>query len=272
MLGYVTKVAREFVSQRHEENNAPLLYVRIQIGQAACNALLDCGATCNFINQSFMTRAGLGAQVRRKSHPTTVALADGKTKKLLDRYISAVPVYFAPHACEPVTFDVLDTDFDVILGMPWLSSADHTINFHRRTLTIRDATGAEVPCTIPPPRSSIRCQVVSAKSFRDTCRSEHVEEIGIALLRTVPTTDSSSTEVSSDPLVTRLLDEFSDVFETPSGIVPDRPISHEIILEAGAVPPKGCIYRMSEEELPALRVQLDDLLDKGWIRPSSSPY
>ncbi|GBG88751.1 hypothetical protein CBR_g48279 [Chara braunii] len=271
MLGYVAKVAREFVSQRYEENNAPLLYFRIQIGQAACNALLDCGATRNFISQSFMTRAGLGAQVRRKSHPTTVALADGKTKQLLDRYISAVPVYFALHASEPVTFDVLDTDFDVILGMPWLSSADHTVNFHRRTLTIRDATGAEVPCTIPP-RSSIRCQVVSAKSFRDTCRSEHVEEIGIALLRTVPTTDSSSTEVSSDPRVTRLLDEFSDVFETPSGIVPDRPIAHEIILEAGAVPPKGCIYRMSEEELTVLCAQLDDLLDKGWIRPSSSPY
>ncbi|GBG92518.1 hypothetical protein CBR_g55791 [Chara braunii] len=265
-------VAREFVSQRYAENNAPLLYVRIQIGQAACNALLDCGATRNFISQSFMTRAGLGAQVRRKSHPTTVALADGKTKQLLDRYISAVPAYFAPHACEPVIFDVLDTDFDVILGMPWLSSADHMVNFHRRTLTIRDAAGAEVLCTIPPPRSSIRCQVVSAKSFRDTCRSEHVEEIGIAFLRTIPTTDSSSTDLSSDPRVTRLLDEFSDVFETPSDIVPDRPISHEIILEVGVMPPKGCIYRMSEEELTVLRAQLDDLLDRGWIRPSSSPY
>ncbi|GBG92761.1 hypothetical protein CBR_g57004 [Chara braunii] len=29
---------------------------------------------------------------------------------------------------------------------------------------------------------------------------------------------------------------------------------------------------MSEEELSVLRAQLDDLLDKGWIRPSSSPY
>ncbi|GBG92017.1 hypothetical protein CBR_g54112 [Chara braunii] len=52
----------------------------------------------------------------------------------------------------------------------------------------------------------------------------------------------------------------------------DRPIRHEIIIEAGAVPPRGCIYRMSEEELSVLRAQLDDLLEKGWIRPSSSPY
>ncbi|GBG59571.1 hypothetical protein CBR_g49831 [Chara braunii] len=56
------------------------------------------------------------------------------------------------------------------------------------------------------------------------------------------------------------------------GVVSDRPILHEIILEVGVVPPKGCIYRMSEEELTVLCMQLDDLLDKGWIRPSSSPY
>ncbi|GBG82094.1 hypothetical protein CBR_g34374 [Chara braunii] len=74
------------------------------------------------------------------------------------------------------------------------------------------------------------------------------------------------------PRVVRLLDEFTGIFESPTGVMPDRPISHEIILEAGAVPPKGCIYRMSEEELAVLRAQLNDLLDKGWIRPSSSPY
>ncbi|GBG72909.1 hypothetical protein CBR_g12629 [Chara braunii] len=143
ILAYVSKVAREFRTQRYDDNNAPLLCVRIQIGQASCNALLDSGATRNFISQSFMQRAGLGPQVRRKAHPTTIKLADGQTQQLLDRYIEAIPVYFAPHACEPVTFDVLDTDFDIILGMAWLASVDHTVNFHRRTLTVRDAFGAE---------------------------------------------------------------------------------------------------------------------------------
>ncbi|GBG81618.1 hypothetical protein CBR_g32610 [Chara braunii] len=85
-------------------------------------------------------------------------------------------------------------------------------------------------------------------------------------------TESSPTDLSSDPQVVRLLDGFTDIFKSPTVVVPDRPISHEIILEAGVVPPKGCIYRMSEEELEVLHAQLDDLLDKGWIRPSSSPY
>ncbi|GBG77582.1 hypothetical protein CBR_g24029 [Chara braunii] len=219
-----------------------------------------------------MQRAGLGAQVRRKANPTTIKLADGKTQQLLDRYIEAVPVYFAPHACEPATFDILDTDFDIILGMPWLASADHTVNFHRRTLSVRDAFGAEVACTVPLPHSSIRCQVVTAKSFRATCAYEQPDEIGLCFLRTVAVAVALPTDLSSDLRVVRLLDEFADIFESPTGVVPVRPISHEIILEAGAVPPKGCIYRMSEEELEVLLAQLDDLLAKSWIRPSSSPY
>ncbi|GBG93114.1 hypothetical protein CBR_g59124 [Chara braunii] len=243
-----------------------------KVGQASCSTLLDSGVSRNFMSQSFMQMAGLGAQVQRKANPTTIKLADGETQQLLDRYIEVVPVYFAPYACEPVTFDILDTDFDIILGMPWLASADHTINFHRRTLSVRDAFGAEVACTIPLPHPSIRCQVVTAKSFRATCAYEQPEEIDLCFLRTVAVADSSPTDLSSDPRVVRLLDEFADIFESPTGVVPDRPISHEIILEAGAVPPRGCIYRMSEEELEVLRAQLDDLLTKGWIRPSSSPY
>ncbi|GBG61708.1 hypothetical protein CBR_g23224 [Chara braunii] len=152
------------------------------------------------------------------------------------------------------------------------ATVDHTVNFHQRTLTVRDAFGAEVSCTIPLPHSSIRCQVVTAKSFRAAWAYERIDEIGLCFLRAATTTDPSPTNLSSDPRVVRLLDEFTDIFESPTGVVPDRSISHEIILEAGAMPSKGCIYRMSEEELDVLRAQLDDLLDKGWIRPSSSPY
>ncbi|GBG60732.1 hypothetical protein CBR_g12470 [Chara braunii] len=111
-----------------------------------------------------------------------------------------------------------------------------------------------------------------AKSFQATCAYERTDEIDLCFLRVVATTESSPTDLSSDPRVVRVLDEFTDIFQSPTGVVPDRPISNEIILEAGAVPLKGCIYRMSEEELAVLRTQLNDLFDKGWIRASSSPY
>ncbi|GBG83568.1 hypothetical protein CBR_g37286 [Chara braunii] len=269
---YIVKIDREFKTQRYDDIDAPLLYVRIQIGEATCSALINCGATRNYMSQDFMVRAGLGPRVWRKSHPTHVTLADGHTHKSIDRCIDNVPVYFAPNAREAVSFDILDTKFDMILGMSWLRSEDHPVNFYRRTVHVRDREGVLVPCTVPPPHPSINCQVVSAASIRGFIIKDDIEEMGVCFLHALPPQDTPLTDASSDPRITELLTTYSDVFEAPHGVVPDRPIRHEIILEDGAVPPRGCIYRMSEEELSVLRAQLDDLLEKGWIRPSSSPY
>ncbi|GBG60393.1 hypothetical protein CBR_g4351 [Chara braunii] len=236
---YIAKIDHEFKTQRYDDIDAPLLNVRIHIGEATCSALIDCGASRNYMSQDFMVRAGLGPRVRRKSQPTQVTLADGHTHKSIDQCIDDVPVYFAPHASEAVSFD-----WNEVL----------------------------VPCTVAPPHPSISCNVVSAASMRASIIRDDIEEMGVCFLHALPPHDASPTDSSSDPCITELLDAYSDVFEGPHGVVLDWPIRHEIILEDGAVPPRGCIYRMSEEELSVLRAQLDDLLEKGWIRPSSSSY
>ncbi|GBG59617.1 hypothetical protein CBR_g49882 [Chara braunii] len=244
---YIAKIDREFKTQRYDDIDVPLLYVRIQIGEATCSALIDCGASRNYISQDFMLRAGFGPRVRRKSQPTQVTLADGHTHKSIDRCIDAVPVYFAPHASETVSFDILNIKFDMILGMSWLRSKDHPVNFFNRTVQVRDRNGLLVPCTVPLPHPSISCHVVSAASMRASIIRDDIEEMGVCFPHTLPPHDASSTDSPSDPRITELLDAYSDVFEGPHGVVPDRPIRHEIILEDGAVPPR-------------------------WIRPSSSPY
>ncbi|GBG75843.1 hypothetical protein CBR_g21087 [Chara braunii] len=269
---YIVKIGREFKTQRYNDIDAPLLYVRIQIREATCSALIDCEASRNYMSQDFMVRAGLGPRDRRKSQPTQVTLADGHTHKSIDRCIDDVPVYFALHASEAVSFDILDTKFDMILGISWLRSEDYPVNFYHRTVHVRDWNGVLVPCTVAPPHPSISYHVVSAASMRASIIRDNIEEMGVCFLHALPPHDASLTDSSSDPRITELLDAYGDVFEGPHGVVPDRPIRHEIILEDGAVPPRGWIYRMSEEELSVLRAQLDDLMEKGWIRPSSSPY
>ncbi|GBG78892.1 hypothetical protein CBR_g28607 [Chara braunii] len=247
---YLAKIDREYATQR---------------------ALIDCGATCNYISQDFMARVRLGPRVRRKSRPTHVTLADGHTQKSIDRCVDSVPVYFAPLACEAVSFDILDTKFDTILRMSWLQSEDHPVNFHQRTVHVRDRLVELVPCTVPLPHPSIGCHVVSAVNIRQSIRRNDIEEMSICFLHALPPGDQPQTDMS-DPRIIELLDSYEDVFQAPAGLISDRPIRHGITLEDGAVPPRGCIYRMSEEELQVLRAQLDDLLAKGWIRPSCSPY
>ncbi|GBG83823.1 hypothetical protein CBR_g37623 [Chara braunii] len=271
LCNYLAKIDREYATKRYVDINAPLLYIRIQIGKATCSALIDCGATRNYISQDFMARVGLGPRVRRKSQPTHVTLADGHTQKSIDRCVDSVPVYFAPLASEAVSFDILDTKFDMILGISWLQSEDHPVNFHRRTVHVRDRHGELVPCTVPLPHPSIGCHVVSAGSIRQSIRRNDIEEMGICFLHALPPGDQPKTD-TSDPRIIELLDSYGDVFQAPAEVIPDWPIRHGITLEDGAVPPRGCIYRMSEEELQVLRAQLDNLLAKGWIRPSCSPY
>ncbi|GBG87750.1 hypothetical protein CBR_g45904 [Chara braunii] len=216
---YIAKIDREYATQRYDDTDAPLLYIRIQIGKATCSALIDWGATRNYISQDFMTRAGLGPRVRRESQPTQVTLADGRMHKSIDRCIDSVPVYFRPLAREAVSFDILDTKFDMILGMSWLCSEDHPVNFYRRTVHVRDRNGVLVPCMVPPPHPSIGCHVVSAASIRNSIARNDVEEMGICFLHALPPPDEPAAEQPPDPRIVQLLDSYGDVFEAPAGIV-----------------------------------------------------
>jgi len=62
------------------------------------------------------------------------------------------------------------------------------------------------------------------------------------------------------------------MFEPP-GAPPAREEHHRInLIDTDKPPPQHRIYRMSARELEEVRKQLDTLLEKGWIRPSTSPY
>jgi hypothetical protein len=66
--------------------------------------------------------------------------------------------------------------------------------------------------------------------------------------------------------------EFSDVFpEDLSGMPPDRDVEFITELQLGMAPISRRPYKMTPIELAELKVKLNELLDKGYIRTSSSP-
>jgi hypothetical protein len=67
--------------------------------------------------------------------------------------------------------------------------------------------------------------------------------------------------------------EYPDVFpDDLPGMPPDRDIEIVIELQSGTAPISKRPYRMPPKELAELKNQLQELLDKGYIRPSSSPW
>jgi hypothetical protein len=67
--------------------------------------------------------------------------------------------------------------------------------------------------------------------------------------------------------------EFLDVFpEDLPGLPLERDVEFVIELKPGTTPISRTSYRMPPNELAELKTQLQDLLEKGFIRPSSSPW
>ena len=53
---------------------------------------------------------------------------------------------------------------------------------------------------------------------------------------------------------------------------PRRSVDHRIDLKEGALPPAKKAYGMSREQASVVKKYIDDMLGKGYIRPSTSPY
>ena len=71
----------------------------------------------------------------------------------------------------------------------------------------------------------------------------------------------------------RVVCDYSDVFpnELP-GMPPDRDVEFVIELLPGTAPISKRPYRMSSDQLQELKEQIRELMGKGFIRPSSSPW
>jgi hypothetical protein len=67
--------------------------------------------------------------------------------------------------------------------------------------------------------------------------------------------------------------EYLDVFpDDLPGMPPDRVIEFKIELQPGTAPVYKRLYPLTRNEIAELKTQLQELLDKGYIRPSCSPW
>ena len=137
-------------------------------------------------------------------------------------------------------------EFDVILGMDWLSRNQ-----------------AIVDCFIGE-RSNHLSNVISSATARTMVRKGCE-----ASLAYVIDTVKARPSVSDIPIVS----DFPNVFpEELPGFPPHREIEFAIDVVPGAIQASITPYRMAPLDLKELKVQLQELLEKGFIRPSVSPW
>jgi hypothetical protein len=112
--------------------NPRLFGIAIRIQAYEFVALLDSGATENFISQKSMEK--IKCKVWKLQAPMFVRVASGDELKV-DSFVK-LGVYFN-YTCIVLSFRIIDMDPELVLGIPFLQKFDPLINWKKKTLRFR---------------------------------------------------------------------------------------------------------------------------------------
>uniref|UniRef100_A0A2N9F2L4 RNA-directed DNA polymerase n=1 Tax=Fagus sylvatica TaxID=28930 RepID=A0A2N9F2L4_FAGSY len=221
--------------------------------------LFDPGSTHSFISCGFVRNIARSPEPLEYELSVSTPLGDTLMSNLVlkscmfcieGRELSADLVLLGMH------------DFDVILGMNWLAAYHASVDCFEKEVVFRPPgelefrfKGSRLP-SLPHMISALRAN----RLLRKGCRG---------FLASVVDLQKKELEIEDIPVVR----EFPDVFpEDLPGLPPDREVEFSIDLVPGTAPISKAPYRMAPAELKELKGQLEELLDKGFIRPSASPW
>ncbi|KAK1419444.1 hypothetical protein QVD17_28611 [Tagetes erecta] len=152
--------------------------------------------------------------------------------------------------------------FDVVIGMDWLSKNQAEIICSEKIVRIPLPSGETL--SVQGEKSGAVVGIISLMKAQKCLRKGH-----FAFLAHVTETPSEPKRLDEIPVVC----DYPDVFpEDLPGLPPQRQVEFQIELTPGAAPIARAPYRLAPAELQELSKQLQELLDKGFIRPSSSPW
>ena len=264
-----------------EESQAFRMLFSARIAGAYAAVAMDTLAQANFISKRWVQRAGISLP----SGMGKVVLGDGSTtvdtagtiklRVQLGKYVELVP------------FHVLDmhNTFDAILGDPWLRTVRAVMQYHEGKVTVYRRRRRCVLKTLdnlpqteePGVGTSVHALLLSAMQSKRALRKATAQAF-LVHVRPIKLDDAAANSAGGgDPLeaeLKRVLHEFEDVFadELPDNLPPEREVAHTIDLEPGATPPHRAMYRLSYSEKLEVERQIRELLEKGLIEPSSSPF
>jgi hypothetical protein len=197
--------------------------------------LFDSGASHTFIIKKFVEQHCIPYYESREGFRIYLPRGQLFTKEVAFQ----VPVILAGRDF-PTNMIVLKVqDIYVILGMNWLAQHKVTLNTDQRTIRL----------------------------------SHNQEEILLSIPIPAKTTGRLYDAIIPEIKDISVVCEFPDAFpEDLPGLPPERDVEFVIELKPGTAPISRRSYRMPLNELAELKIQLQDLLEKGFIRPSSSPW
>ncbi|GJY20440.1 putative nucleotidyltransferase, ribonuclease H [Tanacetum coccineum] len=204
----------------------------IPINSLPARVLYDSGACVSFVSYGFSEK--LCPLLNKLLKPLEVEIIDSKVVAVTNVYHN-VDIEIDDSVFKIELIPMMLGEFDIVVGMDWIGKYNATILCSQKIIQARKYL-------------SRGCHTILAHVIDTSFKKNDIEKV---------------------PLV----NEFMDVFpEDLSGIPPERQVEFCIDLISGATPIAKTPYRLAPFEMKDLMSQLQELLDKGFIRPSSSPW
>ncbi|GJS13751.1 reverse transcriptase domain-containing protein [Tanacetum coccineum] len=228
--------------------------------------LFDTGADRSFVSTAFSSQIDITPSTL--DHYYDVELADGRIIGL-NTILKGCTLNFLNHQFNVNLMPVELGSFDAIIGMDWLAKYQAVIvcaekivriPWKNKTLIIHGDGSTQGNVTRLNIISCTKTQKYMEKGF----------PIFLAHVTTKEVEDKSEKKrLENVPIV----QDFPEVFpEDLPGLPPTRQVEFQIDLVPGAAPVARAPYRLAPSEMKELSEQLKELSDKGFIRPSSSPW
>ena len=216
--------------------------------------LFDSGASHSFIATSVVIELGLEVEALEEplyvSSPLGIRARIGMICRDCELEISRTVL--------TVDLRIMDmSEFDVILGMDWMTAYRVVIDCEHKRVTAYTQDGTRVVF------QGDKHDILPHTVYKSRCQGQLAGWLASLTLED---------EVRPNLDLPRVVCENEDVFpDELSGLPLQRVVDFGIELHPGTSPISMTPHRMTPVELQELRVQLQELLDKGFIRLSTSP-
>ncbi|GJU71629.1 putative nucleotidyltransferase, ribonuclease H [Tanacetum coccineum] len=228
------------------------------LNQHLVRVLFDSGADRSFISLSLASKLNIPSITIDTFYD--IEMADGNLVST-NTVIKGCTLTLLNQPFEIDLMPIKLGSFDVVIGMDWLSK------YHAKILC--DEKVVHIPINgetliIRGDRSKTRLNLISCiKTERYISRGCQVFMIQVMEKK------SDEKKLEDIPVVKEFLDVFP---EDLPGIPPVRQVEFQIDLIPGAAPVARTPYRLAPSEMQELSNQLQELTDRGFIRPSTSPW
>ncbi|KAJ9536301.1 hypothetical protein OSB04_un000510 [Centaurea solstitialis] len=222
-------------------------------------ALFDTGATHLIISEIFEQH--LKPYAQPTEFPLVISTLMGYSVCILSEFQNC-PLFVGDRIWEVTLLPMRMDHFDIILGIDWLYKHRVTIDCESKKVIFGDIYAPEYVFQGVSPKKGTR--VISTIKVEAITGQERER-----FLAALQDPKEVCLKLEDIPVVSEFPEVFPD--ELP-GVPPEREVEFTIDLVPGAAPISKAPYRMAPAEMKELKEQLEDLLSRGFIRPSVSPW